>query len=116
MSIEPISDERLAEIREDAQTCLECGILCDNLPSHILALLARLEEAETSVGIMKALTRTPLYSHRALTEKLSQIIGARFGARFMDPPDGGDVPIYEQVERMADALLAAERTPQNSPE
>lgn len=46
MTTEPISDERLAEIRDDAQTCLECGILFDWPPSDILALLSRLDKAE----------------------------------------------------------------------
>ena len=58
--------------------------------------------------MLEALTDTPLWSHRALTAKLGEIIAARFGARFMDPPDGGDVPIHDQVERMADALLTLE--------
>lgn len=109
MTIEPINEDILAEIRDEAQTCLEIGVAFNWPPRDLLALLSRLDKAEESVEIMTALTRTPLYSHRALTERLSQIMGARFGARFMDPPDGGDVPIHEQVERMADALLAAER-------
>lgn len=46
MTVKPISDERLAEIREDAQTCLECSILFDWPPADILALLARLDKAE----------------------------------------------------------------------
>lgn len=54
MTIEPISDERLAEIRDDAQTCLECGILFDWPPSDILALLSRLDKAEAGWQPTKA--------------------------------------------------------------
>jgi hypothetical protein len=107
MTVEPITDERLAELRADAG---HKGVWLLHLDAiEVRALLSRLDKAEAGVEIMTALTRTPLYSYRALAERLSQIMGARFGARFMDPPDGGDVPIHEQVERMADALLAAER-------
>lgn len=150
MTTEPISDERLAEIRAGlegvtpgpwravptAEGMCDMRVTAPNPlsrsgrrtvaliaptkhdevahhiarldPQTVAALLSRLDKAEESVEIMTALTRTPLYSYRALAERLSQIMGARFGARFMDPPDGGDVPIHEQVERMADALLAAE--------
>ncbi|MBN9453298.1 MAG: hypothetical protein J0I42_15220 [Bosea sp.] len=69
---------------------------------------SELAEARARVELLEALTATPLWSHRALTAKLFEIIATRFGVRFLDPPDGGDVPIHEQVERMADALLDAE--------
>lgn len=81
----------------------------------IAAERARADAAEARVAILternailEALTSSPLYSHRALTTKLHEIIATRFGARFMDPPDGGDVSVIEQVERMADALSSAE--------
>jgi hypothetical protein len=38
----------------------------------------------------------------ALAEALSP-----FGNEFLDPPDGGNVTITEQVRRMSDALVAA---------
>lgn len=38
-------------------------------------------------------------------EELSSI-GGVLGVRFMDPPDGGDVSLAEQVQRMSDALAA----------
>ena len=73
------------------------------------AMARELAEARERVSTLEALTATPLFSHRALTAKLHEIIATRFGVRFMGPPDGGDVPAHDQVERMADALQAAER-------
>lgn len=84
-------------------------------PENIAKILTALEslsrelaEARERVSILEALTATPLFSHRALTAKLCEIMATRFGVRFLDPPDGGDVPIHEQVERMADALATAQ--------
>lgn len=39
---------------------------------------------------------------------LSKVAGAIGSVRFMDPPDGGDVTLAEQVARMREALEAAE--------
>jgi len=44
------------------------------------------------------------------SKELDAISAAIGSTRFMDPPDGGDVPVHEQVERMAVALLDAERS------
>ncbi|MGX1693185.1 hypothetical protein [Brevundimonas naejangsanensis] len=41
--------------------------------------------------------------------ELAAISSAIGTVRFMDPPDGGDVPLSEQVRRMASALTEAER-------
>ena len=78
------------------------------ISSEIERLRAENERQAERIATLEALTTTPLWSHRALTAKLHEIIATRFGVRFMDPPDGGDVSAHEQVERMADALLAAE--------
>lgn len=76
--------------------------------SEIERLRAENERLAERSATLEALTNTPLWSHRALTARLHEIIATRFGVRFMDPPDGGDVSTPEQVEMMADALLAAE--------
>lgn len=47
-------------------------------------------------------------SERAARE-LDAVSGAIGTVRFMDPPDGGDVPLSEQVRRMSSALTQAER-------
>lgn len=45
----------------------------------------------------------------ARNAELSDISAAIGSTRFMDPPDGGDVPFAEQVRRMREALEEAER-------
>lgn len=41
-------------------------------------------------------------------DAMSNVIGRMLGSRFLDPPDGGDVPLPEQVRRVCEALLKAE--------
>ena len=43
-----------------------------------------------------------------LTKELSEIAAAIGTVRFMNPPDGGDVSLAEQIRRMRKALDAAE--------
>lgn len=91
------------ELSHDSATAtLEAQVA--DLTAQLHAQARELAEARERVSILEALTATPLFSHRALTAKLCEIMATRFGVRFLDPPDGGDVPIHEQVERMADAL------------
>lgn len=44
-------------------------------------------------------------------EAIGGHIGRTFGARFMDPPDGGDVGLSEQVKRMCERLKELEAAP-----
>ena len=43
-----------------------------------------------------------------LEAEVAAVLAAIPGVRFMDPPDGGDPKPHEEVQRMADALKAAE--------
>lgn len=43
-----------------------------------------------------------------LEAEVAAMLAAIPGVRFMDPPDGGDPKPHEEVQRMADALKAAE--------
>jgi len=51
-----------------------------------------------------------LYGRANTAEGELDAVSSAIGTvRFMDPPDGGDVPLSEQVRRMASALTEAER-------
>lgn len=68
-----------------------------SLPSQIKAerdVLAELEALRIQVG-----TLTEWYSNAL--DVISEVSAAIPGVTYMDPPDGGDVSIPEQIQRMA---------------
>lgn len=80
-------------------------------------LVERAKATATSAaedGDFKQVTRTIVLLRdlaaalEALQAEVEAVSGAIGSVRFMDPPDGGDVPIAEQVARMSAALTAAE--------
>lgn len=66
----------------------------DTWRDHSRDWVARAEKAEVSL--------------RAVEAELSAVSAAIGSVRFMDPPDGGDVSLAEQVSRMRVALEAAD--------
>ena len=95
----------------------QVDLLLAGLPD-ILALARRGQEAERIEAERDDLRRAILWPE--LTRTASHAVAVARAAeactttinipttRFMDQPDGGDVPIAEQVSRMYAALLAAE--------
>lgn len=80
--------EQLAEQRDAANSRLhEVSVACATAEQERDAALARIAELEA-----------------ALSSALSQ-----HGVKFMDPPDGGDTPLIEQVCRMSQALSELEK-------
>lgn len=77
-------------------------------PSGISALLAALESTSRALSEKEGeLAEANKWSERQGAE-LSELSAAIGPVRFMDPPDGGDVSLAEQVRRMAAALKASE--------
>jgi hypothetical protein len=88
--------------RKIAQTDYEIKRLQGNVTAAELSLIECDDNWLTAVG---ALTERAEAAEAALAD-VSAAIGS---VRFMDPPDGGDVSLSEQVRRMRETLEAAER-------
>lgn len=69
------------------------------MPSSLLALITRLRAAEADARLSQVSTLTEWYSNSL--DVINEVAAALPGAHYMDPPDGGDVSIPEQVRRMA---------------
>lgn len=69
---------------------------------------AALREKDALIA-QQAATIEASHEHYSFTaDELLAVAGAIGSTRFMDPPDGGDVTLAEQVKRMSAALTAAE--------
>lgn len=86
--------EGLPEAKAAAQADYTARILSAIDATALATLAAERDEANRWTAIYEA--------------EQSAISAALPGVRFMDPPDGGDVKLSEQVRRMRDALDAAE--------
>lgn len=71
--------------------------------------LTPLREAQYKLECLGAEFDQAVGTIEARNAELSDISAALGTTRFMDPPDGGDVPLAEQVKRMREALTTAER-------
>jgi len=71
------------------------------MPSAMLSLITRLRaaEAERNAQRCQVDTLTEWYSNSL--DVINEITAALPGVHYMDPPDGGDVSVPEQVHRMA---------------
>lgn len=113
---------KAAEIRARLKTAIELGDRTGvrgkrpeniyNAADDALALIEQqaAELAEARAHEASLINRRDYYRERmqAAGGELNRISAAIGSVRFMDPPDGGDVPLAEQVRRMREALTTAE--------
>ncbi|MBA5069741.1 hypothetical protein [Pseudomonas aeruginosa] len=95
------------KLKELAERALDCtfdsyvALLASAKPQEILGLIAE-------VGRLNALLKAEKYAYKDkqkhyewLEEDLKECASALPGTYYMDPPDGGNVSIPEQIRRMA---------------
>ncbi|WP_303718052.1 hypothetical protein [Brevundimonas naejangsanensis] len=101
---------RLARKAREQMTCeATTDALCDGVDA-LLAENAALRAEGEARAKAHAKELAGLYDRSSTAEAELDAVSSAIGTvRFMDPPDGGDVHLSEQVRRMASALTEAER-------
>lgn len=79
------------------------------LLSEIAALRGERDHFEAEFRRQCGATADQMGLSERAAHELDAVSDAIGTVRFMDPPDGGDVPLSEQVRRMSSALTQAER-------
>lgn len=94
MSTNRYIDKLKARLAKEADQRMQLQALLDDQVARNRALLA-----ERDALLRQADTLTEWYSNSL--DVISDITAALPGTQYMDPPDGGDVSVPEQVRRMA---------------
>lgn len=110
--VQSITDEQLAELEALADAAVanpggyedseeEFEFMSQIRPLSIASIITRLRaaEAERNAQRRQVDTLTEWYSNSL--DVINEITAALPGVHYMDPPDGGDVSVPEQVHRMA---------------
>jgi|GEM_PF-1562144 len=94
MSTNRYIDKLKARLAKEADQRMQLQALLDDQVARNRALLA-----ERDARLLQIDTLTEWYSNSL--DVIREITAALPGAHYMDPPDGGDVLVQEQVRRMA---------------
>jgi len=94
MSTNRYIDKLKARLAKEADRRMQLQALLDDQVARNRALLA-----ERDARLLQIDTLTEWYSNSL--DVIREITAALPGAYYMDPPDGGDVSVPEQVRRMA---------------
>ncbi|MBX5769574.1 hypothetical protein ISD85_03155 [Pseudomonas aeruginosa] len=95
------------KLKELAERALDCtfdsyvALLASAKPQEILGLIAEVERLNALLKAEKYAYKDKQKHYEWLEEDLKECASALPGTEYMDPPDGGNVSIPEQIRRMA---------------
>ena len=96
-----ITDEQLAELEERCEDMQRSGGAILMSEVWLSGLITRLRDAEAERNAQRRQIDTLTVWYSNSLDVINEITAELPGVHYMDPPDGGDVSVPEQVHRMA---------------